>query len=65
MHAQLINKVVHCVLLSTGIKTSLTLRTAKILQIHHLRYIFEEIPAFRYHARTIGFPRIYGFLKVR
>ena len=65
MHVQLINKVVYYVLPSTGIKIALTLRTAKILQIHHLRYIFYQIPVFRYHARTICFPRLYGFLKVR
>ena len=62
MHVHLTHKVFYYVLLSTGIKTALTLRTANVLQIHHLRYIFYQIPVFRDPARTIRFPLLYGFL---
>ena len=56
INPKLINKVV-----LNGIKTALTLRTAKILQIYYLRYVFYQIPVFRYRARTIWFPPLYGF----
>ena len=42
MHVQLTHKVFYYVLLSTGIKTALTLKTAKVLQIQLLRYIFTK-----------------------